>query len=88
MTLQARLKKIFSRRNLPKSRWARIVIGVLLVIFGLVGFLPVLGFWMIPVGLTILSIDIPAVRRFTTKASAVLKRWWAKIRGKHRKKAS
>jgi len=88
MTLQARMKKIFSRKNLPKSRWARIVIGALLVIFGLVGFLPVVGFWMIPVGLTILSIDIPVVRRFTAKAGAVLKRWWVKIRGKRQKKAS
>ena len=88
MKFQARLKKVFSRDNLPKSRWARIAIGVLLVIFGLVGFLPVLGFWMVPVGLAILSIDIPVVHRFTTKASAFLKRWWAKIRGKRRKKAS
>jgi len=88
MTLQARMKKIFSRKNLPKSRWARILVGVLLVLFGLVGFLPVVGFWMIPAGLAILSIDIPVVRRFTTKASAVLKRWWVKIRGKRPKKAS
>jgi hypothetical protein len=28
------------------------------------GFLPVLGFWMIPLGLLILSLDLPLVRRW------------------------
>ena len=34
------------------------------MLFGLFGFLPVLGFWMIPVGLLILSVDMPRVRRW------------------------
>jgi len=79
-TLGARLRRIFSRENLPRSRIARIAIGVLLVLFGLVGFLPVLGFWMVPVGLTILAIDIPAVRTFTRKITVAVGRWWKKPR--------
>ena len=35
---------------LPASRIARMAIGVALVIGGLAGFLPILGFWMIPLG--------------------------------------
>jgi hypothetical protein len=70
----------FSREKLPQSRGARIIIGVLLVLGGLLGFLPILGFWMIPVGLTILAIDIPAVRRFTRRTSVAAKRMWNKIR--------
>ena len=50
--------------KLPRSRIARIVIGVLLVIGGLLGFLPILGFWMIPLGLLVLSVDLPSVRRW------------------------
>lgn len=50
--------------KLPKSQMARIIIGVLLIIGGILGFLPVLGFWMIPLGFLILSIDLPAVRRW------------------------
>ncbi len=50
--------------KLPKSQIARILIGILLVIGGLLGFLPVLGFWMIPLGLLVLSIDLPLVRRW------------------------
>jgi hypothetical protein len=29
----------------------------------MVGFLPVIGFWMIPLGLIVLSIDLPWARR-------------------------
>ncbi len=48
---------------LPASPVLRMVIGILLVVAGLVGFLPVLGFWMIPLGLIVLSIDLPWARR-------------------------
>jgi hypothetical protein len=34
-----------------------------LVILGLFGFLPILGFWMIPLGLIVLSYDFASVRR-------------------------
>ena len=37
--------------HLPQSKPIRIGLGILLVAFGLVGFLPVVGFWMIPLGL-------------------------------------
>ncbi len=50
--------------KLPKSQMARMTIGVLLVIGGLLGFLPILGFWMIPLGFIVLSIDLPSVRRW------------------------
>jgi hypothetical protein len=49
--------------NLPGNRIARMGLGVGLILAGLVGFLPVLGFWMIPLGLLVLSVDLPSVRR-------------------------
>jgi len=49
---------------LPRSRLLRIVIGVLLIIGGLFAILPIFGFWMVPLGLFVLSIDIPRVRRW------------------------
>jgi hypothetical protein len=33
------------------------------MIGGVAGFLPVLGFWMIPVGLALIALDIPPLRR-------------------------
>lgn len=46
----------------PGSGWTRIPLGIVLILCGLVGFLPVLGFWMIPLGLLVLAIDLPFVR--------------------------
>ena len=46
------------------SRWpARIAISLLLVVGGLLSFLPVLGLWMLPLGLIIISQDLPALQR-------------------------
>ncbi|MDT8427605.1 MAG: hypothetical protein RQ757_02435 [Pseudomonadales bacterium] len=40
------------------------VLGVLLTMLGFLGFLPVLGFWMIPLGLALLATDLPPLRRW------------------------
>jgi hypothetical protein len=49
---------------MPQSRLVRVCIGGLFVFFGLFGFLPILGFWMIPVGLLILSYEFAMIRRW------------------------
>jgi len=56
----------------PQSRSLRIGLGVALVIGGMFGFLPILGFWMIPLGLLVLSIDFHPVRRFRRRLAV---RW-------------
>jgi len=48
-------------RRAPRA--LRIAIGILLVIGGVFGFLPILGFWMIPLGLAVIFIDSPVVKR-------------------------
>jgi len=50
--------------RMPRSRALRVAIGILMIVFGLFGFLPVLGFWMIPVGFFILSYEFAMVRRW------------------------
>ena len=49
---------------MPHSRRKRVAIGVALIFFGFLGFLPVLGFWMIPLGVLVLSYEFAFVRRF------------------------
>ena len=44
------------------SFWVRLVLAIALIAGGIVGFLPVLGFWMIPFGLALLAIDLPFLR--------------------------
>jgi len=68
---------------LPGSRMARLVIGISLVIGGILGFLPVLGFWMIPLGLLVLSIDLPVVRRWRRKGEL----WWGRRKGRSKSRA-
>ena len=63
------------KMTLPRSRLARMIIGAALVLGGLVGFLPVVGFWMIPLGLLVLSIDLPIVRRWRRGLAVRLGRW-------------
>lgn len=43
----------------PSSRWVRIPLGILLIFGGLLSFLPVLGIWMLPLGLLLLALDLP-----------------------------
>ena len=45
-------------------RGLRTVLGLLLIVGGLAGMLPLLGFWMIPAGLAMVALDIPPWRRW------------------------
>jgi hypothetical protein len=72
---KGRTLKIFGREiPMPASRIGRIILGVVFVFLGLLGFLPILGFWMVPVGLLILSQDLAIVRRWRRRFSV----WYAK----------
>ncbi|MBU1303977.1 MAG: hypothetical protein KKF33_00455 [Alphaproteobacteria bacterium] len=42
----------------PRARWVRVPLGILLVLGGIFSFLPVLGIWMLPLGLLLLAIDL------------------------------
>jgi len=64
------------RRVLRYPKWLRTMCGVALVVGGILGFLPVLGFWMIPLGIVILSYDNAKIRRFRRKFDIKLRRKW------------
>ena len=53
-------------------RWLRLVVGVLLILCGILGFFPILGFWMLPLGLLVLSYDLPSIRRRRRQFEV----WW------------
>jgi len=67
---------------LPKSRTARVAIGSGFLLGGALGFLPILGFWMVPVGLVVLSHDSARVRRIRRRSEVALLRRWARFRSK------
>jgi Putative transmembrane protein (PGPGW) len=56
--------ELFGRTlQLPRSRTLRVAVGYLLIAGGVVGFLPVLGFWMVPLGVLVLSREYHWARR-------------------------
>jgi hypothetical protein len=50
-------------------------LGCLLIIGGSLGFLPILGFWMVPLGLLVLAVDFPIARRIKRRLEVWLGRW-------------
>ena len=60
------------RVPLPGSWILRVFIGLVLILGGCLGFLPILGFWMVPLGLVVLSIDLPIARRWRRRIEV----WW------------
>lgn len=69
--MKARIQNYVERIKQMPNKGIRVSVGVALIIGGILGALPVLGFWMIPLGLAILSVDYAWARR----ATAAMKRW-------------
>jgi hypothetical protein len=63
----------------PASRWARIPFGILFLIGGFLAFLPILGLWMLPVGLILLAEDVSALRRLRARMLDWAERRWPHI---------
>ena len=74
--MSSRLTKIetFLINALRRAHWLgqrrlatgqRTVAGLVFIVGGVFGFLPVLGFWMIPVGIFLIVLEFPSARRST-----------------------
>lgn len=78
-----RFRAWIERLREPRLRWLRVPIGFALVIAGIIGFLPIVGFWMIPLGLSLLALDFPvagkANRWIMRKVRAAIA--WGRQRG-------
>lgn len=51
----------WGRDNVPIG--VRSLIGIMFMIGGVLGFLPILGFWMFPLGVAFVALDIPPMRK-------------------------
>lgn len=56
------VSKVVRKVRSPEAKPYRIPIGIALTAGGVVGFLPILGFWMVPLGLAVLAQDVPVMR--------------------------
>jgi hypothetical protein len=52
---------LWGDRRVPKG--IRTVVGIVLMAGGVLGFLPILGFWMVPAGVAFIALDVPPLRR-------------------------
>ena len=66
----------------PSHRLVRIPVGIILVIGSVFSILPVLGLWMLPVGLMLLAIDVPFLQRPTVALLRWIERAWSALRRK------
>jgi hypothetical protein len=63
-------------------------LGVGLVLGGMLGFLPILGVWMVPLGFLVLAADSPYIRRINRRVSVAVVGWWSGRKSKAERKAA
>jgi hypothetical protein len=66
LRLEARFPRFAMVIYVLRQPWAmliRIPLGILLCLGGIASFLPILGIWMLPLGLLLLAIDLPFLQR-------------------------
>lgn len=68
----------------PTARLIRIPLGILLILGGIFSFLPVLGAWMLPLGLFLIAIDLPFLQGPINRISFWGQRKWANWRRNRR----
>lgn len=64
--------------RLPRSKFRRVLLGVALLCGGMLWFLPVLGLWMFPLGIMVLSVDFHVLRRLRRRLAS----WWGRRKKK------
>jgi len=74
----------------PGAIFLRLPIGLLLIVGGFFSFLPILGLWMLPLGLLFLALDIPFLRKPVALSSVLLRRRFSlmgrKVRNRKRER--
>jgi hypothetical protein len=74
--LPPRPAKFVSWVRKPSSIYARIPLAILLVAGGFLSFLPVLGLWMLPLGLLLFAQDVPPLQKPMAQGLGWIERKW------------
>lgn len=69
----------------PRMHLVRIPLALLLILGGVFSFLPVLGVWMLPLGLGVLAVDLPPLRRPVGNLLVRGQRWLSVLRRRWRR---
>ena len=60
----------------PSSRLVRIPLAILLVVGGILSFLPILGLCMLPLGLLLIAQDVPLLQKPLARMLGWIERKW------------
>lgn len=60
----------------PSSLFVRIPLALLLIVGGIFSFLPILGIWMLPLGLLLIAQDFPFLQQPLANALGWIERKW------------
>ncbi len=60
----------------PSSRIVRIPLGIVLILGGVFSFLPLLGVWMLPLGLFLIALDLPILQGPLNRLTFWVQRKW------------
>ncbi|WP_458760782.1 hypothetical protein ACSVBT_08375 [Afipia sp. TerB] len=76
--LPLRVSRFLHWLRKPSSLIVRVIVSVLLILGGIFSFLPVLGIWMLPLGLIIIAQDLPFLQEPLVKGLQWAEAKWAK----------
>ena len=63
-SLRNRIRRMQVRVRQRVPAGVRLLLGIVLICLGIVGFLPVVGFWMIPLGIAVAALDVVPLWRW------------------------
>ena len=68
----------------PPRWWARVGAACFFLLGGILAVLPVFGLWMLPLGLALLSDDLPWLKMPLEKTACLIERTWRRVRVRYR----
>jgi hypothetical protein len=68
----------------PAASLLRLPLAVLFIVGGIFSFLPVLGVWMLPLGILLIAVDVALVRRWVVKSWPWVESRW-RLRSRRRR---
>jgi hypothetical protein len=74
------IARAIRRLRKPSARIVRLPLGILCLVAAFLWFLPVLGIWLLPLGLLLIAQDVPLLRRPVGRATLYVLGRWQRLR--------
>lgn len=74
--------RLIARLQSRRAALLRVPVAILMIFGGVFAFLPVLGVWMLPLGIMLLALDVPALQIPVAGVIIRIRRWWSTRRRK------